>query len=168
MKQLIRDIVGFLTSLDPIDILLYFAVVVLIVLVVSLIYIIKTSDDDEEIEVEDYSKPTAYNKEELDLQDVMTNLEKVSPPSNDTSSYEIEQEEKAIISYEELLKKNKCGSINYDEEKRENEEISIKKINLDQFATPIKEEKTPTNSLFNYEKEEAFLKAIQALNNLLN
>lgn len=175
MKQLLSNIFGFIKSLDPIDILLYFAVVVLIILVVSLIYIIKTSDDDEE-EIEEPIIPkkeqNISKNDDLDLKEVMNSLENTNPPISEFTSYESEQEEKAIISYEELLRKNKYGQINYDEEKTLNDEISIKKVNLDKLAEikeePVEKVKTNTHNLFRYEKEEAFLKALQTLNQLLN
>lgn len=164
MKQLFNDIIGFTKSLTEVDLLLYFAVVVLIILVVSLIYIIKTSDDEEEVQ-----KATMFNEEDIDLKEVVTNIETTKPPVVEFTSYEEEQEEKAIISYDELISKSKLENINYDEEKVINDEVSVKKIALDHITNSQMENEVPrSNSLFNYEKEEAFLKTLQALNELLN
>lgn len=164
MKQLFSDIIGFVKNLSQVDLLLYFAILVLIILVVSLIYIIKTSDDEEEI-------TESFNNEDIDLNEVVTNIENTDPPTIEFTSYEKEQEEKAIISYEELIAKNKSGAISYNEEEIENGEISIKKIDLDNIIVEnekeIKEEIDSTK-LFKYANEEAFLSALKTLNELLN
>ena len=168
MKQLLKDITSFITSLNQMDLLLYFAVLILIILVVSLIYIIKTSDEEEELESSETGS-TIYNKEDLDLKEVITNIEESTPPVVEYTDYEREQEEKAIISYDELIERSKMGTVNYATEEVANKEVSIKKINLDKLVEPkIKEETPKNNSLFHYEKEEAFLKALQSLNELLN
>lgn len=161
MKQLCKDIINFLSNLSQIDFLLYFAVLILIILVVSLLYIIKTGSEEEYVETESDS-------EELDLNEVVTKIENTVPPVVEFTSYEEEQEEKAIISYDELIKKSKTGAINYNDESS-NEEISIKKINLDNMmkteeANPVVEE----SYHFHYEREENFLKTLQELSKLLN
>lgn len=166
MKQLLKDIIGLLTGLGKMDLLLYFAVLILIILVVSLIYIIKTSEEEEEPKEEG---TTIYNREDVDLKEIITNIENTNPALAEYTEYEQEQEEKAIISYDELIARSKTGTLNYDKEEVINNEVSIKKINLDKLANAQEEEKiTKTNSLFNYEKEEAFLKALQSLSELLN
>lgn len=165
MKQLFRDIIGFSKNLTQVDLLLYFAILVLIILVVSLIYIIKNSDEEEEIKEE-------RNTADLDLKEVVSNIENTSTPNTiEFTSYEKDQEEKAIISYDELIARNKTGNINYDEEEILNDDISVKKIDLDNMVTFTEkaEEKNKTESrLFKYANEEAFLSALQALNELLN
>lgn len=149
---MLKDTIGFLKTLNPIDLLLYFAVLVLIVLIVSLIYIIKSSDE----EMEDNSNDLE------DLTAIVSSIEKEEAPVMKFTDFEAEQEEKAIISYEELLAKNKMGKISYEEEKQVDEDFSIKKINLDSLL----EKKSVT--FFNYEREEEFLKNLKALNQLLN
>lgn len=167
MKQLLKDAIGFITSLNQMDLLLYFAVLILIILVVSLIYIIKTSDE-EELENPEADK-TIYNAEDIDLKEVITNIESSEPPIVEYTDYEREQEEKAIISYDELIERSKMGTVSYATEEVANKEVAIKKINLDKLGEQkVKEETPKTNSLFHYEKEEAFLKALQSLNELLN
>ena len=169
MKQLLKDILNLITSLNQMDLLLYFAVLILIILVVSLIYIIKTGDEEIVIEEEDENRTKLYNKEEEDIKDIITNIENTAPPIVEFTEYEREQEEKAIISYDELLERSKKGTLSFATEEVANNEISIKKINLDKMTNNSKiEEKQNTNSLFNYEKEEDFLKALKNLNELLN
>ena len=158
MGQLIKDIIGFTKNLNLVDILLYLAILVLVILVVCLLYIIKTSDYEEEKE------------EDLDLKEVVTNIENTqSIPTIPFTSYEKDQEEKAIISYEELLAKNRVGSLNYQEEILE-DDISIKKINLDNIIeeNQKRNEEKKESKLFRYTNEEDFLKALQTLNELLN
>ena len=138
---------------------MYFAVLVLIILIVSLIYIIKTSEDEEEV-------VSTQKEDKDDLKSIVNTLENAKPPTLEFTDYEAEQEEKAIISYEELLEKSKQGSIKYDEENVIDDEITVKKINLDSLIENKKEEKTINFS--NYQKEEEFLKNLQALNKLLN
>lgn len=149
---MLKDTIGFLKTLNPIDLLLYFAVLVLIVLIVSLIYIIKSSDEEMEDNCNDLEDLTA----------IVSSIEKEEAPVMKFTDFEAEQEEKAIISYEELLAKNKMGKISYEEEKQVDEDFSIKKINLDSLL----EKKSVT--FFNYEREEEFLKNLKALNQLLN
>ena len=170
MGRFMSDVFGFIKSLNPIDILLYFAVVILIVLILSLIYIIKTSDDEDEIEEKGSSYYKEIKNDDLDLKEVMADLSATSSiPHEETTSYEEEQEEKAIISYEELLRKSKFGRLDYEENETKNDEITIKKVNLEHLSQPkLKEELPKTNNLFKYEKEEAFLKALKQLNELLN
>ncbi len=166
MKQLFSDIAGFMTDLNHVDLLLYFAILILIILVVSLIYIIKNSDNDTEM-TEMIEETT---KDEVDLNDIVTNIQNNEPSAIEFTSYEKDQEEKAIISYDELLEKNKQGKIVYDEEKISDDEVSIKKIDLDKIIKEnMEEKKEQTESkLFQYTNEEAFLKALNALNELLN
>ncbi len=166
MKQLLKDIFNFVTSLSQMDVLLYFAVLILIILVVSLIYIIKTGDEEEPLETKE-NGTTLYNSDDVDLKEIITNIEESKPPVVEYTDYEKEQEEKAIISYDELIERSKMGTIKYDTEET-NQEIAIKKINLDKLAKTEEKKQTPKGSLFHYEKEEAFLKALQSLNELLN
>ncbi len=164
MKQLFNDIIGFMTNLNYIDLLLYIAILVLLILVVSLIYIIKTSE--EEI-VDSNNEET-----DIDLKEVVNNIitTQESVPTSTFTSYEKDQEEKAIISYEELLAKSKMGNINYNEEEILDDEILVKKIDLNNITSYKNENltKSKESKLFRYTNEEAFLKALQKLNELLN
>jgi hypothetical protein len=164
MKQLFSDIIGFMSNLDLIDFLLYLAVLVLVILVVSLIYVIKNEQAEEE--VEEYS----FNDEDIDLKEVVNNIENTTPDVAAFTNYEEEQEEKAIISYDELVARNKQGNINYNEEEVINNEVSVKKIDLDNIIKEDNEiiKQNDTHLMFNYEKEEAFLESLKKLQELLN
>lgn len=112
------------------------------------------------------------NQEMVDLQNITKDLEnKQNEKTIDFTSYEAEQEEKAIISYDELLEANKKVSINYSEEKNI-DDVLVKKIDLDNTGKieldPIKKELNSKVELVSYEHEEDFLKALKQLQSLLN
>lgn len=172
MIQFIGDMISFLQSLSLIDYILYFAVLILIVLVISLIYIIKSENYETEEFLEEI-KPIEIKEpepNEINLEQIVNTIDENPKPLIDMTSYEEEQEEKAIISYEELINSAKQHPINYDEEELIDNEIKVKKINLEQLTnTAIQEDMPKFNvKLFNYEREEAFLKALKQLNEILN
>ncbi len=112
------------------------------------------------------------NQEMVNLQSITKDLEnKQNEKTIDFTSYEAEQEEKAIISYDELLEANKKVSINYSEEKNI-DDVLVKKIDLDNTGKieldPIKKELNSRVELVSYEHEEDFLKALKQLQSLLN
>ena len=163
MKQLFKDFLGFIKCLSQVDILLYVAILCLIILIVSLIYIVKTSEEVEE------DGSCMFNNDDVDLKDIVTNIENTDSTAINITSYEEEQEEKAIISYDELIKRGKNDQISYENEEILNNEVSVRKINLDKKTkTETEPIKVFNNNFFNYEKEEEFLKSLQALNKLLN
>ena len=83
-------------------------------------------------------------------------------------NYEKEQEEKAIISYDELLKKKNHYAINYEKEEVV-DDLIIKKVNLNNLInTDIKDDNSNVVKVISYQKEEEFLKALKELNSLLN
>ncbi len=162
MKQLWSDVYGFMKNLTQADFLLYISILILIILVVSLIYIIKTNDEEVEI-------APSPKKEEIDLKEVVNNIESKSPEIADFTSYEKDQEQKAIISYDELVARNKTENIDFTEEEIANDEISIKKIDIDHISPDSSEPKEMTKlPLLKYANEEAFLKTLKTLNDLLN
>ncbi len=163
MKQILSDVINVITSINNIDLLLYISILVLIILVVSLIYIIKNES------YEDINDNASINtpKNDEDLKTIVNNIENSSLVVSEFTDYEKEQEERAIISYEELLAKSKMGKINYEEENVINDDITIKKINLNNLMEEptLKERK---NMVFgNYKREEEFLNTLKTLNELL-
>ena len=163
MSQLIHDISAFLLSLSLIDYILYFAVLVLLVLIISLIYIMKAGDDVMEPEA-------VMEHDSIDLNEIIETIEENNTKPINMTSYEEEQEEKAIISYDELIENAKTYPINYDTEELVDNEIKVKKINLDQLANKesTEEPKKIEVKLIKYEKEEAFLKELKQLSEILN
>ncbi len=170
MKDLLVDIKGFLSSLSQIDFLLYIAILFLIILVVSLLYILKNSDTYEEEETENLE----ISNNEFDINEAAATLEKEIPDIAKYTPYEEEQEEKAIISYDELVAQNQKKH-QYAEKVIDNEELSIKKIDLTKKVTmpdmPKTNEPVPNKlapNLLKYNKEEEFLKTLKAFSKLLD
>ena len=164
------DIKGFLSSLSQIDFLLYIAILFLIILVVSLLYILKNSDTYEEEETENLE----ISNNEFDINEAAAILEKEIPDIAKYTPYEEEQEEKAIISYDELVAQNQKKH-QYAEKVIDNEELSIKKIDLTKKVTmpdmPKTNEPVPNKlapNLLKYNKEEEFLKTLKAFSKLLD
>ncbi len=192
MMNIFQDIIDIFTSFGIVDYILYIAVVTLIILIVSLIYVMKNENEgSEEVELKDVSDEMQEKmplNEELDLQNIVNTLDESPKPIIDMTAYEEEQERKAIISYDELLQSANSKTISYDEEKLIDDVIPVKKIQTAPIELPkVKSEtiiqnldlkpKEPkieidelrtSSKMFSYEKEEAFLKALKELNELLN
>lgn len=113
-----------------------------------------------------------YNDEEgelLDLESLTKKLkEEESSGRISCTEYEKDQEEKAIISYDELVKKHNNYSINYEKEEVI-DDLIIKKVNLNNLVNISEEENVKEEvRVISYQKEEAFLNALKELNSLLN
>ena len=98
--KLINDIIAILSSLSFIDYILYFSVLALLILTIALIYVLKSEDDD---------KPNIGSEEmnnNIDLEHIVETIVENPEPLVDMTAYEEEQEQKAIISYDELIKES--------------------------------------------------------------
>ena len=109
------------------------------------------------------------NNDMLDLEKISKNIETEYKPANiELTSYEQEQEDNAIISYDELIN-NKDSGYSYDDSYESGSSINVKKIDLDKITNQIE---TPQEhikvKLMSYEKEEAFLTALKQLQKELN
>lgn len=190
MMDLFNDVINVFASFGLVDYILYISVVTLIILVVSLIYVMKNEKEMleeksvEEVK-EEMNEPTVLN-EELNLRDIVSTIDENPKPLIDMTAYEEEQEQKAIISYDELIRDVNNKSISYDKEELVDDVIPVKRIQMNMELPKRKEtiiqdlnltQKEPkieiepiqsTSKLFSYEKEEAFLKALKELNELLN
>jgi hypothetical protein len=110
------------------------------------------------------------NRDMLDLEKISKNIEsEYKPEPIELTSYEQEQEDNAIISYEELVK-NIDNGYSYDESYKSNDdEISVKKVDLDKITNQIdKPQEHIEVKLISYDKEEAFLAALKQLQKELN
>ena len=188
MMNIFQDLLAIFSSFEIIDIILYVAVVTLIVLVVSLIYVLKNENEEEltPIDGEDFMNKENEKQEEIDLHAIVDTINENPKPLADMTAYEEEQERKAIISYDELVRDANKESVLYDDEKLIDDIIPVKKIQTANLELPRRKEEGPvrfelpkteppmevetkeTSKLFSYEKEEAFLKALKELNELLN
>lgn len=172
--QIFIDIMEFIKTLSLVDIAFFFAVVVLMLLIITLIYFIK-ENNEEDIEIKDVvanpslSATTEESSAIIDLKEITKALENAEAPAINLNSYEEEQEEKAIISYDELLKRKNDFAINYSEEESIDEDLSIKKVDLGNLVNKEVSEKTDIKVMvISYEKEEAFLEALKTLQQKLN
>lgn len=113
-----------------------------------------------------------YNDEEGELLDLESLTQKLKNEENveriSCTEYEKDQEEKAIISYDELLQKHNKYALNYEKEEIM-DDLIVKKVNLNDLVNKNEEEKSVEEvRVISYQKEEAFLDALKELNSLLN
>jgi hypothetical protein len=155
--KLFSDIGSFLGSLTFVDYVFFFAVIILLILVVTLLYFIKINDN-----VFDDNKKSE-TKTEITLPTEQPEKQEIAS----INTYEKEQEEKAIISYDELIKKNKINQINYDDEE-DLGDIKVKKISLDPGLNNTTPDTQIKVQVISYAKEEAFLESLKNLQTLLN
>ena len=98
-----------------------------------------------------------------DIQKIKEEIEKEeSKPRIEFTSYEKDQEETAIISYEELLKNSQR---NKSIDTSTNSSAEKKKI--DEFIDEVSKYRTPSVTK-NYDSEETFLNKLKNLKNNLN
>lgn len=165
MKEMYENLVGFIYSLSMGDYFFFIGTFLLIVLFVYILYLIKCSDGEE---VED---AVSEKKDDFDIEAVTKAIEKdYKPETIRLTSYEEEQENNAVISYEELLKNKDKISVSYDDEYEfEEPTLSVKKFDLTNTSeTPVIDESKLKVQLMSYEKEEEFLKALKDLQSNLS
>lgn len=195
--NLLKDIYSFLKILSLVDIIFFVAIITLLILLVTLVYFIRINkdvlkEDDffppsdskqnveelkieerivEEKKVSELEVVEEYNDEEGELLDLESLTKKLKEEGNERvtcTEYEKDQEEKAIISYEELLQKKNKYAINYEKEEIM-DDLIVKKVNLNDLVNKNEEEKIDSEiRVISYQKEEAFLDALKELNNLLS
>ena len=156
MKSIIENIFGFLYTLSMGDYIFLIATFVIILAFVYVLYLIKRDED----------MGSLYSNDDISyLENVKEKLESEYKPNEiELTDYEKEQEESAIISYEELIKNKNKMNISYDENyKSDTEEINVKKIMLNDKGIKEEDTKTLDVKLMNYDKEEAFLVALKQL-----
>ncbi len=156
MKDIIENIFGFLYTLSMGDYIFLIATFVIILAFVYVLYLIKRDED----------MGSLYSNDDISyLENVKEKLESEYKPNEiELTDYEKEQEESAIISYEELIKNKNKMNISYDENyKSDTEEINVKKIMLNDKGIKEEDTKTLDVKLMNYDKEEAFLVALKQL-----
>lgn len=168
--QAIRDVISFIETLSFVDVVFFFAVLALMLLVITLIYFIReNSDDKTEEQIVAPELVENSNSTITELKAITEALENAEPSAINLNNYEEEQEEKAIISYDELIKHKHDFALNYSEEENIDEDLTIKKVDLDNLINKdvvVKPELKVT--VISYEKEEAFLEALKNLQQKLN
>lgn len=165
MKEMYENLVGFIYSLSMGDYFFFIGTFLLIVLFVYILYLIKCSDGEEVLNA------VSEKKDDFDIEAVTKAIEKdYKPETIRLTSYEEEQENNAVISYEELLKNKDKISVSYDDEYEfEEPTLSVKKFDLTNTSeTPVIDESKLKVQLMSYEKEEEFLKALKDLQSNLS
>lgn len=165
MKEMYENLVGFIYSLSMGDYFFFIGTFLLIVLFVYILYLIKCSDGEEALNA------VSDKKDDFDIEAVTRAIEKdYKPETIRLTSYEEEQENNAVISYEELLKNKDKISVSYDDEYEfEEPTLSVKKFDLTNTSeTPVIDESKLKVQLISYEKEEEFLKALKDLQSNLS
>ena len=144
-------------ALRLVDIIFFFAVLILMILIVTLIYFIKINKDEEPNKND--LEETQEMKIAKELRDSMRNSE----PTIKFTDYEKDQEDKAIISYDELLNKGSNYELNYEKEET-HDDLTVKKIDLDNLVNK-NSSITPNLEVrvISFQKEEAFLEALKRL-----
>lgn len=165
MKEMYENLVGFIYSLSMGDYFFFIGTFLLIVLFVYILYLIKCSDGEEVLNA------VSDKKDDFDIEAVTKAIEKdYKPETIRLTSYEEEQENNAVISYEELLRNKDKISVSYDDEYEfEEPTLSVKKFDLTNTSeTPVIDESKLKVQLMSYEKEEEFLKALKDLQSNLS
>lgn len=107
-----------------------------------------------------------YINDSNELRDITKELENIPRERKiEMTPYEAEQEEKAIISYEELL--SKTNSMNIQMEDNLVENIQTGKIE-NQSEEVVKNEKQMVNPVPSYRHEEEFLNSLKQLQQTIN
>ena len=184
MKNLGIDFTSFIKSLTLLDIVFIISLIALVVLIVTLIYIIKMNKEEEIelLEQEDIIEEVKEGNEELDLASISKEIDESKTKPITLNDYEREQEEKAIISYDELIKTKEIPleEINYKNEE-DIDGLTIKTVDLDELTKPVElpkiklketnvevKEKDEDKVLISYKEEEGILKALKQLESALN
>lgn len=188
-----KDIYRFIGYLTLVDVVFFTAIIVLLILIVTLIYFIRINKEvlkkdspssktgnsnnkpqnDKSSDIMNLSnleldKPDDEEGELLDLEALTKKLEQEKESNRiNFTEYEKDQEEKAIISYDELVKKHNNYAINYEKEEVL-DDLVIKKVNLNDLLSKDKSDEIHEVRVISYDKEEAFLSALKELNRLLN
>lgn len=182
----LKSFLNTFMALSWVDFVFFIAVLALIILIVTLIYFIKINNTEEEIKndiikISDIVNETPISiaplaedeKEEEELLDLKAITEALEQRENkiiDMTEYEEEQEQRAIISYDELLERTSNHTINYEEE-QDLGDLTIKKVDLDNLVAPENNEQPKMKvavQVISYQKEEAFLEALKKLQEQLN
>ena len=136
-----------------------FIAVIMWLLLISVL-VLKALKNKEEI----MSSEAKSKRDMIDLERITKNIEKDYKPVNiNLTSYEQEQEDNAIISYQELLNSKDKNHVNYDNGFNNKTDIDVKKVDLTNNSKNNYDQSSINITLMSYEKEEAFLKALKQL-----
>ncbi len=193
MEQLLLNLYNDISALSFVDILFLVLFVILVIVVISLVSFLRNNNkimkQDEIVEIPEIDgKPKVEEVKEnmevvkrpnddLDLSSITKELENISQARVNLTPYEEEQEEKAIISYDELLKTKSDLKINYQGEETL-DDVLVKKVDMENMTSELdmskvreiikEKENNKAPVVISYEKEEAFLESLKKLQQMLN
>lgn len=169
MENIVLTIGGLLKSIGWSEMFFFLVTLFLIIFLVYIYYFIKLEDEDfdelqEAIANNTYVKPVTPVKEgEKSLTNIVMELEsEYKPKPIDLSDYEREQENTAIISYQELLSKASNNIYYEDNYKSGFDDVLIQKVDNKESKTQELVD-LPKAVMMSYESEEAFLSALKVL-----
>ncbi len=167
MENIVLTIGGLLKSFELSDLFFFTVTLILILLLVYIVYLVKLDDEyDSPKKVQKtHLDANAPIKEEKPLKAIVDKIESdYKPRPIDLSEYEKEQENTAIISYQELLNRaSTSNNIYYDDEYDSGfDDVLIQKVDNKQSNTQ-ELVNLPKAVMMSYESEEAFLHALKAL-----
>ena len=156
------------------DVFVFIIIIFLLVVSMMMVYLVYSQNKQltEELMLRDKKNREAEANKELDLRQLTKELEQAPKEKNiELTNYEAEQEEKAIISYEELVNANQVQNINYSDFDKA-DDIVVKKVDLEntgplsinEIKETVKEAKEPIS----YAHEEEVLKNLKQIQSLLN
>ena len=156
--KIFNDIYNFIMALRFVDIVFYFSILILMILIVILIYFIRINKMEED------EKNKLGETQEMKIAKELRDNMKSSDKMIQFTDYEKDQEDKAIISYDELLnKENNNYELNYETEEM-HDDLSVKKVDLGNLVN--KSNNVVSNlevRVISFQKEEAFLEALKRL-----
>lgn len=167
MKNIVLAIIKTIGQMSVVDMIILIALITFIILILSIVYLYRLYTYDMEVEEEEETGDKNMN-DMLDLKAITEKIEQAPKEVNiELTAYEQEQEQKAIISYDELIKSVNSMKINYQDEENKSG-VHVRQVDLKNIAVPDKNGHDSEVKLFNYEKEEAFLEALKNLKNMLS
>lgn len=175
MQIYLMSPINLFDNLSPIDFIFFGAVILLLIIILVMVYIIKINVTNEEVnkiittqnELPKEDLPTVQEPTDEDLAIIDINsIDKLRDNPNviSLSEYEREQEEQAIISYEELINSHKPNELSYIKEENITPDFSVKQVNIEKLNQDSEVKKKFTISLV---EEENFLIQLQQLNSSL-
>lgn len=165
MEKIVLAIGDFFRLITLNDIIFWSVLVLIILTLIYIFYLLKVESEVsevKEIKKEKKQKEIKHTTSE-DILRIVDKLQKeYKPEAIDLTSYEEEQENTAIISYDELL--NKVNSnINYDDKyKNKYDDLDIKRV-VSNHSDTNEYVSLPKAVMLRYENEEDFLKTLKKL-----
>lgn len=166
MENIVLTIGGLLKSFEWSDLFFFVITLILILLLVYIVYLVKIDEIDVVVKTSNSKEKSNVRpmNEEKSLSAIVNELEtSYSPEPIDLSAYEKEQENTAIISYQELLSRASNNIYYEDEYDSGFDDVLIQKIDNKETSNTQELVNLPKAIMMNYESEEAFLSALKVL-----